>query len=571
MLVLGLNCMHDAAAALVSDGRVLAAVEEERFTRRKHEVGFPQHAIASCLRQVGASIKDVDAVGVGWKPWILGRRVRHLLLSFCQSPELFRAKAARGLGQMRNEWFNLFTVRRLFRDRLGEVPNNISYVDHHLCHATSAFYVSPFERAAILTVDGAGEETTTMFALGEGTRIRVLKEIKLPDSLGQFYSAVTGYLGFKMTHDEYKVMGLAPYGEPRFAEFFRTRVVQPLPDGGFRLNYSFLDYHLARRGVFRRNALEILGPNRRPDDELLSHHRDVAASAQQALEETILHMVGSLHRLSGADDLCLAGGVAFNCVANGRLLREGPFRRIYVQPAAGDAGTALGAALAVYHRLSGAPRGTVMSHAYLGPEFSDEAQREALERRGLRPVRLADDELCRRTAAELAAGRLVCWFQGRMEWGPRALGNRSLLADPRRDEVREIINAKVKHRELFRPFAPSLIESAAGDFFVDGGPSPFMLFVFEVRPERRRVIPAVTHVDNTARPQTVTQEDNPRYWRLLKAFEAKTGVPVLLNTSFNVQEPIVCTPAEAVDCFLRTDVDLLVMGNFLVTREECRG
>lgn len=563
MIVLGINNMHDAAAALVIDGKVISAVEEERFTRKKHHVGFPANAIRHCLESAGLTIKDVDLVGVGWKPWVLGTRILNAIRALPYSVEAFKAKASRGMGQMGHEWYELFAMRRMLEKHFGEGHFKLHYVDHHLCHAVSAFFVSPFERAAILTVDGAGEAETTVMWVGAGRKIRRLKSIKLPHSLGQFYAAVTGFLGFKMQADEYKVMGMASYGDPHFAGLFRQDVIRVCEDGGFKINPYFIDYHLARRGVFLEDTVKRLGKNRRPDEAIAQQHMDIARSAQVVLEEVLFHLVNHLYRETKLDALCLAGGVAFNCVANGKLFDNTPFSRIFVQPAAGDAGTALGAAIALDAWHSQEARNYEME-AYLGPCFSQGECIEALKQAGLSWKEMAEDDLCARVASSLAGGELVCWFQGRMEWGPRALGNRSLLADPRRAEMKDIINLKVKQREPFRPFAPSVLEERGYEYFGNPNPSPFMLFAFPVNPFRRKEIPAVVHVDGTARPQTVSKEANLRYWKLLKEFEKQTAVPVLLNTSFNVQEPIVCTPEEATACFLKTKVDHLVLNNLLV-------
>jgi carbamoyltransferase len=566
LIILGINNMHDAAAAIVVDGRVVAAVEEERFTRRKHQSGFPVNAIRYCLKAAGITMQDLDVVGIAWKPWVLQTRFLNALKALPVSTKAFRAKAQRGVGQLSREWAQLFAMRRLIERRFGQGRFILRYVEHHLCHAVSAFYVAPYQRAAILTVDGAGEKDATVFWIGEDTKITKLQAIRLPHSLGQFYAAITGFLGFQMQTDEYKVMGMAAYGEPSFAELFRKEAIRLDEDGTFRLNPYFIDYHLARQGSFLDHTIHRLGKNRLPDEAVTQRHMDIAKSAQVVLEEALFHVVNHLYKKTGLDKLCLAGGVAFNCVANGKLLVHTPFRHIFVQPAAGDAGTALGAALFLYHRHSASPREYIMEHAYLGPGFSNGECKAALESFGLDYRELTDQALCQQMAKALADGKLVCWFQGRMEWGPRALGNRSLLADPRRKEMRDLINRKVKQREPFRPFAPSLLEERSGEYLVDAVPSPFMLLAFDVRPAMRRVIPAVTHVDGTTRPQTVSRETNPLFWRLIKEFEALTRIPVLLNTSFNVQEPVVCTPRDAIDCFLRTTVDHLVLNNLLVER-----
>ncbi len=566
MLVLGLSNMRDAAAALVRDGRILAAAEEERFVRIKHVTALPVNAIRYCLGEAGVRLADVDGIAVPWKYWVLGRRAALALGAMVRSPTLFRVKGRRGLERLGHEWAELAFLAPTLRKQFGAGRYRPVFLDHHLCHAASSFLVSPFERAAILVVDGASEAHTAMLAAGEGNAIRVLKRIALPHSLGQFYAAITAYLGFRPDQDEYIVMGLAAYGEPRFADVLRKQVLRLLPDGAFHLNTRLLDCHLARVGIFLPELLRLLGVNRRPGEELAQHHRDIAASAQLVLEEALVHLARHLQRLTGEQNLCMAGGVAYNCVANSRLHRELDYRQVFVQPAAGDAGTALGAALWLTNRRGGLTHRDVMRDVFLGPQFTEEECRLALNRGGLRYDALTDDALCNRLAAELAHGRLVFWFQGRMEWGPRALGNRSLLADPRREDMRELINAKVKMREPFRPFAPSVLEERAGDYFDGPFPSPFMLFTFAALPSAKGVIPAVVHVDGTSRIQTVDRHANPRFRKLIESFERETGVPVLLNTSFNVDEPIVCHPDEAIRCFLRSQVDWLVLGNLLVKR-----
>ncbi len=566
MLVLGLLNLRDAAAALLQDGHILAAAEEERFVRTKHVTALPLQAIRYCLREAGAGLNDIDAIAVPWKYWVVGRRAALALGAMVRSPALFRVKAQRSAERLSHEWAEQVCLSSKLTGAFGPSRTKPVFLDHHLCHAASTFLVSPFERAAILVVDGASEAHTSMLGLGEGRQITVLKRTNLPHSLGQFYAAVTAYLGFTPDQDEYIVMGLAAYGEPRYAETLRRQILTLAPEGAFRLDTRLLDFHLARVGIFVPELLRLLGPNRKADEEITQRHRDIAASAQLVLEETLLHLARHLKQATGAENLCLAGGVAFNCVANSRLRQEAGFRQVYVQPAAGDAGAALGSALWLAGRRGALRQREVMTSAYLGPQFSEAECRQAAERAGLSVQTLAEDTLCEKVAAELAHGRLVFWFQGRMEWGPRALGNRSLLADPRREDMRELINSKVKLRQPFRPFAPSVLEERASDYFELAEPSPFMLFTHKAKPSAKGVIPAVIHVDGTARVQTVDREANPRYRKLIEAFGQKTGVPVLLNTSFNVNEPIVCTPDEAVQCFLRTEVDWLVMGNLLVQR-----
>jgi len=567
MLVLGLSNMRDASAALTDDGRILAAAEEERFVRVKHVTALPVHAIRSCLQAAGARLCDVDAVAVPWKYWEVGRRATLALRGMLQSAELRRAKARRSRERLGQEWKELFFLRRFLSRRVdGTACPDPVFLDHHLCHAASAMLVSPFKEAAVLIVDGASESHTTTLARADEREIDVLSRIPLPHSLGQFYAAMTAYLGFVPDQDEYIVMGLAGYGTPGFARTLRDRILPLLPDGEFHLNTNLLDFHLARLRIFVPEFIELFGPARPPGGEMTDRHRDLAASVQLVLEDTMLHLARHLKRMTGLTRLCLAGGVAYNCVANSRLLRESGFNEIYVPPAAGDSGAALGAALWLTHRRGALTHRTPMRTAAWGPGYEDRDCKAALEAAGLDVETLPDKELSERVAAELARGRLVFWFQDRMEFGPRALGNRSLLADPRRTDARELINVKVKHRELFRPFAPSVLEERAGDYFDLPGPSPFMLFTMPVLPSARERIPAVVHIDGSARVQTVDEYANPRYRLLLEAFARLTGVPVLLNTSFNVNEPIVCTPEDAVRCFLRTDVEWLVMGHFLARR-----
>ncbi|HET8720646.1 MAG TPA: carbamoyltransferase C-terminal domain-containing protein [Nitrospira sp.] len=572
MRILGLSNMRDAAAALVENGRIVAAAEEERFVRVKHVTALPLEAIRFCLQTARARLEQVDAVAVPWKYWQLGRRAALAIGSMLQSPRRFTVKGARAADRLVHEWKELAFLRTLLSRRVdGSACPPVVFLDHHVCHAASAMLASPFERAAVLVVDGASEAHTTMLALADREEIRVLTRVALPHSLGQFYAAITAYLGFTPDQDEYIVMGLAAYGVPRFAPTMREQVLQTMPAGQFRLNTRLLDFHLARIGWFSPAFVQLFGAPRRPDEEILPHHQDLAASAQAVLEETLLHVARHLKKVTKEQRLCLAGGVAYNCVANSRLLREAGFDEVFVPPAAGDSGAALGAALWLAHRKGESSRSMVMRTASWGPQFSETDCREALQAAGLIVERLDETSLCEKVAGELAAGRLVFWFQGRMEWGPRALGNRSLLADPRREDIRALINMKVKLREPFRPFAPSVLEVRASEYFELSGSSPFMVRTAGVQSSMKGVIPAVVHVDGTARVQTVDGDSNHRYRRLLEAFARRTGVPVLLNTSFNVKEPIVCTPQEAVACFLRTSVDWLVMETLLARRPSRPG
>ena len=568
MLVLGLSNMRDAAAALVSDGRIVAAAEEERFVRQKHVTALPVQAIRYCLREAGVALRDVEAIAVPWKYWQVGRRAWLALTSMMRSPQLFRVKGTRSLERMSREWMELGRLREALTRRVGVGATKPVFLDHHLCHAASSFLVSPFERSAILVVDGASEADTTLMAVGEGNQITVLDRTPLPHSLGQFYGAMTAFLGFRPDQDEYIVMGLASSGEPTFASALRRDIVRLLPRGRFELNVRLLDFHLARAGFFVEELVRLFGPQRRSCEEITQRHRDLAASAQVVLEETLLHLGRHVRTLTQAESLCLAGGVAYNCVANGRLRAELGFKAVYVPPAAGDSGAALGAALWWTARRGEATTRPLLPDAYWGPQFDEATCRIALSQAGLVAESLTDAQLYERVAAELARGRLVFWYQGRMEWGPRALGNRSLLADPRREDMRELINSKVKCREAFRPFAPSVLDDRAQEFFDLPAPSPFMQFTVRVKASAKGILPAVTHVDGTARVQTVTREANPRFYDLLATFGRLTGVPVLLNTSFNVQEPIVCSPDEAVRCFQRTQVEWLVLGNLLVGRSS---
>ena len=569
MYVLGLTTMGDAAAVLLRDGEIVAAVEEERFSRVRHHSGFPYAAIAHCLDEAGIRLAHVDHVSLYWKPWVVGRKALQALRALAASPAMFRARVERGAEQVGGSYAGMATLPRTLRERFGGGEFRFHYLDHHMCHAASAFLVSPFESAAVLTLDGAGESATTMLARGAGTEIHQLERVFLPHSLGQFYSAVTNYLGFDLfAGDEWKVMGLAAYGEPVHRDYFVRDVLRPHRAGAFRLDTRVLDHHLAKRYRFSDALVEALGPPRPPGGEIEQRHMDVAASAQRALEDIVLRLLRRLHEVSGERDLCLAGGVAFNSVLNGRIVSESPFERVFVQPAAGDAGCALGAALLTHHAEAPGPRRWTMDHAYLGPAYSSERCARGLDAAGLARVTLPDAELLPRVARLIAGGAVVGWFQGRAEFGPRALGNRSFLADPRGAGAREVLNERVKLREWFRPLAPSVLEERADAIFARPHRDPFMVTVVEVAAGARADIPAVVHVDGSARPQTVSRQVNPRYWALLREFEAVAGVPVLLNTSFNVQEPIVLTPEHAIATFQRAGFDALVLEDHLVVRSS---
>jgi len=569
MYILGLTTLGDSAASLIKDGEIVAAAEEERFSRRKHHSGFPYNAMQYCLDEAGISIADVAHIGLYWKPWVLRHKAMQALKSAVISRDMFKARVDRGVAQVGESYLGMLRHPRRIREHFGDSNFKFHFLEHHQCHAASAFFVSGFDKAAIMTWDGTGEDTTTLFSRGDDRNIHPFKRIKLPHSLGQFYSAVTNYLGFDMFEgDEWKVMGLAGYGKPEYYDFFAKRVLTVNGNHDFRLDIRVLDHHLAKYYKFSEALTKELGPARTKDDELSEKHWNVAASAQRVLEDTALHLLAGLYEHTGSENLCMAGGVAFNSVMNGRIMTETPFKRFFIQPAAGDAGCSLGAALLVWHSRLNQPRRFRMEHAYYGPGFSSEDCAAALLAAGLKFHTLPDEEMLPRVAALLADGAIVGWFQGRMEFGPRALGNRSFLADPRRSDMRELLNKKVKLREWFRPLAPSMLEEAAEGLFGHPHYDPFMITVLNVIDEKRSNLPAVVHVDGTARPQTVSKHINPRYWQLIREFEKLTDVPLLLNTSFNIQEPIVLSPQDAIKTFSRASFDVLVLENHLVLRNE---
>jgi carbamoyltransferase len=567
MYILGLTTLGDSAAALIKDGKLIAAVEEERFSRKKHHSGFPYNAIQFCFDQAGISLKDVEHVGHYWKPWLLRHKAMQAAKAAFISRDMFKARADRGLAQVSDSYLGMFKHPKRLREHFGPSDFKFHFLEHHQTHAASAFFVSPFESAAVLTWDGTGEDTTTMFCRGRGNKIEVLKRIKLPHSLGQFYSAVTNYIGFDMfAGDEWKVMGLAAYGKPTFYDFFRHKVLTTNGTGDFKFNIRVLDHHLAKHYMFPEEIVRELGPGRKKGEELTEHHWNIASSAQKALEDTAIYLVKQIKEMTGEENLCMAGGVAFNSVMNGRIFHETPFEKFYVQAAAGDAGCSVGAAYYVWHQKLGKPRDFVMNHAYWGPGFTNEQCQTALNDGELEYETLADEVLLPKLAKMISDGAVIGWFNGRMELGPRALGARSFVADPRRADMREILNHKVKLREWFRPLAPSMHEENGAEVFGVEHHDPFMITVIGVSEDYKSRIPAVVHVDGTARPQMVNRAANPRYWNLINEFKKLTGIPVLLNTSFNVQEPIVCTPADAVKTFKNSSFDALVLENNLVVR-----
>jgi carbamoyltransferase len=562
MNILGFNSTHDGSAALVRDGEIVCAVDEERYSRRKHHYGFPEHAIGACLKAGGIEARDLDHVAFYWNPRKgLVRFMLHVLRHLPKSRAYFDHQP--GI------WTSFLALKKRFREEYG-FEGDFHYPDHHGNHIASAFWPSPFDDAAALTVDGTGEWATTVMAHASRDRgVRVLRTMSYPHSIGKLWETLTQYLGFRPNSGEGKVMGLAPYGRPSLLEKFRD-VVRRGKGGRFKLNLRYFDFHYGRKRKYSDLFVETFGPPREPESEIDSRHEDVAYALQELTEEMLLDIARSLSEMTGSTRLVMAGGVALNSVANGRIQRETPFTDIFVQPSAGDAGAALGAALRVWHEILG--RGDEgryrMENAYQGPEFTEEEMVAALEEREVEWVRTENAPA--EAAKRLADGEILGWYQGKMEYGPRALGNRSILADPRKAETKDVVNARVKHREPFRPFAPAVTVEAAPEYFETGGAeAPFMLKVFDVVPEKRSVIPAVTHVDGSARVQTVRREANPRYYGIIEEFGKLTGVPVILNTSFNIRgEPIVCTPADAVACFLGTGIDTLFLGDLVATKSK---
>ena len=595
MRVLGVSAYyHDSAAALVVDGRIVAAAQEERFTRRKHDARFPAHAARFCLEYAGVAPRDVDYVAFYEKPFLKFERLLETYLAF--APRGYRSFAMALPLWIREKLFQKDLLARELR-QLGftDAAQRLLFAEHHQSHAASAFFPSPFSEAVVLTMDGVGEWATTSVSIGRGESLQPVREIQFPHSLGLLYSAFTYYAGFKVNSGEYKVMGLAPYGTPRFASTILDTLVDVKADGSFRLNLDYFDYCTGLRMTNSRFDRLFGRPARQPDEKLEQFHMDLAASIQAVTDEVMLRLTRALASEFGLPNLCLAGGVALNCVANGQILRDGRFARIWIQPAAGDAGGAVGAALSGYHLHGGQPRVAVrgsdaMSGSYLGPEFSQAEIEDRLRAVGASFDTLADEEaIVEATAAALAEEQAIGWFQGRMEFGPRALGARSILGDARSPSMQKVLNLKVKYRESFRPFAPSVLRDDVCEWFDLEEDSPYMLLVADVAASRRRAmtdseqrlfgidklnvvrstIPAVTHVDYSARVQTVHRETNPLYYRLLQSFKARTGCPVVVNTSFNVRgEPIVCTPEDAFRCFMGTGLDLLVLGRCILRKDR---
>jgi len=627
MYILGINAYHgDAAAALIKDGRIVAAVEEERFNRVKHCAGFPAESVGYCLQAAGIEIEDVSHIGISRDPsahlhkkilfaasraakqsrqWAVGS-AQTAAVAIEEAGAREEGERGRGKGegtnggngsgvekrgpgifrQVKDRLNNAGKVRDLKDDLAGALGTPKSSlraqfhnIEHHRAHLASSFYVSPFERAALLSIDGFGDFISTMWAVGEENSIKVLDQVEYPHSTGIVYTATTQFIGFPHYGDEGKVMGLAPYGRPRYIEEFRD-IIRTEERGQFRLNLDYFRHHaegvdmtwdqgspvIGR--IFSDEFVQTFGPARLRGGALTEREHDIAASLQLRLEEVGFHVLNHLHQQTGLTDLGLSGGVAYNSVMNGKILLNTPFRRVYVQPAAGDSGTALGVCYEIHNGILKRERGEVMLGAYTGPEFSSDEIREELKSSGLVFETLSDEVVTKRAAQDIADGLVVGWFQGCMEFGPRALGNRSIVVDPRRANMKDILNDRIKKREPFRPFAPSILEERTADYFEQSHPAPTMLMVYQVREERRAEIPAVTHVDGSGRLQTVSREVNARYYQLISDFNELTGVPVVLNTSFNENEPIVCTPRHAIDCFLKTRMDVLYLGNHVVRRKS---
>lgn len=595
MKILGLSAFyHDSAACLVCDGQIVAAAQEERFTRKKHDSGFPTQAVAYCLAEGGIVATEVDYVVFYDKPFLKFERLLETYLAF--APRGFKSFAAALPIWLKDKLFQKSLIAKVLNEQLGgdiDWATRLLFSEHHLSHAASAFFPSPFEEAAVLTMDGVGEWTTTSLAIGRGNGLAVHKEIQFPHSLGLLYSAMTYYTGFKVNSGEYKVMGLAPYGEPKYANLIKDHLIDIKEDGSFHLDMSYFNYCTGLTMTNERFDTLFGGPRRAAESQLTQREMDLAASVQAVTEEVVIKLAAGIRKSTGLRNLCLAGGVALNCVANGKLLRKNIFDNIWIQPAAGDAGGAVGAALAAYHLMLGQPRqvnpADSMKGGYLGPEYAQTDIEQRLTKAGAVFTTVSDTEMIMLTAQALAEGKAVGWHQGRMEFGPRALGGRSIIADPRSDVVQKQLNLKVKYRESFRPFAPSVLREDVSEWFDIHSDSPYMLLVADVAkskrlpmtPEQEKLfgieklnvprsqIPAITHVDYSARIQTVHEHTNPKYFQLISQFKALTGCPVLVNTSFNVRgEPIVCTPEDSFNCLMGTEIELLVVGNAIMHKEE---
>jgi len=596
MYILGISAFyHDSAACLIKDGEIIAAAQEERFTRKKHDAGFPSHAIKYCLKEASIAANEIDNIVFYEKPFVKFERLLETYLAF--APKGFTSFAKAMPVWIKDKLFQKYAIIKELKSKLDESVDwheRLLFSEHHLSHAASAYYPSPFDSAAVLTLDGVGEWTTTSLAIGKGRDLKVLKEIHFPHSLGLLYSAFTYYTGFKVNSGEYKVMGLAPYGEPRYADLIREKLITVADDGSFQLDMSYFDYATGLTMTNKKFDALFGGPPRKSEAELTQREMDLAASVQKVTEDIVLELAKGIAKETGERNLCLAGGVALNCVANGVLLREKIFENIWIQPAAGDAGGALGAALSIWYlhhnkeRIASKER-DAMKGAYLGPEFTDAEIEAELTACGALFKKLSENEMVEEVATALADEKAVGWMQGRMEFGPRALGGRSIIADPRSPVMQKQLNLKVKYRESFRPFAPSVLIEDVAEWFEHASDSPYMLLVADVKKNKRRAmttdeealfgvdklnvprssVPAITHVDYSARIQTVHADTNPRYHAVISKFKEKTGCPLVVNTSFNVRgEPIICTPTDAFKCFMGTEMDVLTVGNFVLYKEQ---
>ncbi len=572
MYVLGISCFyHDSSAALLKDGEIAAAAQEERFTRKKHDISFPQKAIEFCLKSQGITIKDIDYIGFYEKPFLKFERILYQhLQSFPLSYKIFLSNLP--------SWFNeKLRVTKIIRKKL-KYKKSILFIEHHLAHAASTFLISPFKKSAILTIDGVGEWTTTAYGIGQESDIKLLKEIKFPSSLGLLYSTITAYLGFSVNNSEYKVMGLSPYGnmDKNTNQYYRKlrKVIDIKEDGSYRLDMDYFVYHYSTKMPSQKLCNLLDGPIRKPESELTQRHKDIAAAVQLITEEVLIKILNNLHNVTKCENLVFAGGVALNSVANGKILKNTNFKNVWIQPDPGDGGTSIGAAAYIYHTLLNKPRTKYLETAYLGPEFLNKEIKEFLDTNKIKYHEFTSPkELVEKTAQLIYNNRVIGWFQGKMEWGPRSLGNRSILSNACNSKMQEILNLKVKHREKFRPFAPAVCEDDALKYFDCDKPIPlstdFMLMVYPVKKEFRDKIPAVTHIDGSGRLQTIRKTQNPLYYNLIKQFGKLSGIPILINTSFNIRgEPIVCTPYDAYKCMMGTGIDYLVMGKFIIKRSE---
>lgn len=566
--ILGISCYyHDAAAALLKNGEIIAAAEEERFTRKKHDQSFPIHAIDFCLKKAGITPDQISSVIFYEKPLLKFERLlmQHISAYPFSYWSFYKAMPSWIVEKLRIP----STIRKKLKKDGKRFKGEILFIEHHMAHAASSYLVSPFQEAAILTIDGVGEWTTTAYGHAKGNEILLQKKIDFPHSLGLLYSAVTTYIGFKANNDEYKVMGLAPYGKPIHYEQLK-KIIDLKQDGSYVLDMSYFVYHYKTRMISKK-FLDIFGPVRSPGAALEQRQKDMAASIQRLLEEVLFGMLNFLHKETKCDNLCMAGGVALNSVANGKITKNTPFKNIFIQPAASDAGTALGAALYVWHTILEKKRKYVQTASYFGPAFTHEEMKEYLNKNKIAYEECRTKaELVKNVAKLIAENKVIGWFQGAMEWGPRALGNRSILSNPCNPKMKDILNAKVKHRELFRPFAPVILQEKVHEWFdIDKDEEPFMLFVYPFKEEKRKLVPAVVHVDGSGRLQTINKEQNPDYYAVISEFEKRTGVPILINTSFNIRgEPIVCTPHDAYKCMMGTGIDYLAMDTFLIAREK---